>query len=215
MEPVGETNTKLHPFRCICHLEMKGLEGEAKSGSGWFVGPRTIITAAHNLRQWLSPFTARTMRVSAGQHGMYGSVWSGRAQWQAMHPGWDATENPEFDVAAIWLDERVDQLGVIPIAAFPPPQLTGARIKVAGYPQTMPEGVQAVGHGTLTQVRGLRIDHDIATAQGVSGGPVWVTDDQNLPWVVGIHTNAKTEHATEAVLITDDLAQQIKQWRDA
>ena len=39
--------TELTPWRMICALEIESQSGAAFVGTGWFAGPRTVITAGH------------------------------------------------------------------------------------------------------------------------------------------------------------------------
>src|SRR4051794_24962558 len=40
-------DTDLTPWRKICSLQMRGALGSGVIGTGWLVGPRTVITAGH------------------------------------------------------------------------------------------------------------------------------------------------------------------------
>src|SRR5271157_3349706 len=40
-------DTELAPWRMICALRMQGGSGAGAIGTGWFIGPRTVITAGH------------------------------------------------------------------------------------------------------------------------------------------------------------------------
>src|SRR5687768_6326230 len=45
-ERVRILDTDLYPWSAICALRMRGPSGGAM-GTGWFIGPRTVITAGH------------------------------------------------------------------------------------------------------------------------------------------------------------------------
>ena len=40
-------DTDLAPRRMVCALYMSGTSGSGALGTGWFIGPKTIITAGH------------------------------------------------------------------------------------------------------------------------------------------------------------------------
>src|SRR5918912_3129628 len=40
-------DTELAPWRMICALRMRGPTGAGAIGTGWFIGPRTVLTAGH------------------------------------------------------------------------------------------------------------------------------------------------------------------------
>lgn len=40
-------DTELYPWRMICALHMRGPNGAGAIGTGWFIGPKTVVTAGH------------------------------------------------------------------------------------------------------------------------------------------------------------------------
>ena len=42
-------DTTVAPFRYICHLHNRPIGGGGWTGTGTLIGPRTVLTAAHNL----------------------------------------------------------------------------------------------------------------------------------------------------------------------
>ena len=46
---VGVGNTRLFPHSAICKLEMTGADGSLYGGTGFYIGPKRILTCAHNL----------------------------------------------------------------------------------------------------------------------------------------------------------------------
>ncbi|MEM9206535.1 MAG: trypsin-like peptidase domain-containing protein [Pseudomonadota bacterium] len=68
-------DTELIPWRCICHLEVEFDRGPVSAGTGFFVGERLIVTAAHVLvdRSYYGwdekPRIAKRVRVVPGRNG--------------------------------------------------------------------------------------------------------------------------------------------------
>ena len=46
-ERVRILDTELPPWRMICALRMRGPSGAGAIGTGWFIGPRTVLTPGH------------------------------------------------------------------------------------------------------------------------------------------------------------------------
>lgn len=210
MAPVQDAHA--YPNCCVCHLEMRDGNGRQKTGTGWFVGRNTVITAAHNLIS--SDFRARSVYVYAGRSPRQGSVWSGPGKWYDVHPDWRGSAKPACDVAAVWVEQEQDRVGNLRVIAPGQSLAKDQGIAVAGYPKTLPYGAQGHARGALLGIRDGRIDHGLPTAEGVSGGPIWILDSDGMAQVVGIHTHAPSVDGTEAVLITDPISQLIRQWRD-
>jgi len=207
-----------YPHRCVCHLEIRNSDSgtsRIKSGTGWFVGRNTVITAAHNIIDHDERFHASSVYVSAGRSPRQGSVWSGPATWYQVHPHWAISPSPEVDLAAVWVAQQSDLVGNLRLIEPGQSLSRGQEIHIAGYPDTLPFGAQGRASGHLRGVGQGRIDHQLPTSNGVSGGPIWIVDSTGMPRVAGIHTHASSPHETEAVLVTDAISQQIKKWRDA
>src|SRR4029450_3925081 len=64
-------DTELPPWRMICALEMRGPSGAGAIGTGWLVGPRTILTAGHCVHS--GRFYGGWARESVGGPGRHGA----------------------------------------------------------------------------------------------------------------------------------------------
>lgn len=184
-------DTELLPWRMICALEMRGPSGAGAIGTGWLVGPRTILTAGHCVHSvrfyggW-----AREITVSPGRNGAalpFGTVTSTRF---ASLDAWVAREEPDFDVGCIHLDEPIgERLGWFSLGALPPNQLQGYLVNVSGYPADRGEGAEQYHHrNRVLRVSERRLFYDVDTYGGQSGAPVWIHESATAPpLVVGIH----------------------------
>ena len=209
------------PWRMICSLSIQGPRGSFQ-GTGWFAGPKTIITAGHciyeetKMRGW-----ATQIRVSPGQDGNnfpYPSVISQKFE---VPEEWVASRgtNPDFDYGVIYLDEPLgERTGWFSVAIADDNRLDRARVNLSGYP-----GDPAGGYGTYqlfhadlaSDIGDSRFFYAIDTYGGQSGAPVWIELDENgNRQVVGIHTygiggSFKLNSATR---ITPTILTDIKQW---
>jgi glutamyl endopeptidase len=80
-------DTELAPWRMICALRMRGQSGAGALGTGWFIGPRTVLTAGHCVYStsffdgWASSIEVIPGLVGGGSDPSlrrYGSVTSSR-----------------------------------------------------------------------------------------------------------------------------------------
>lgn len=222
-ERVRILETDLPPWRMICALRMRGSTGGAAIGTGWFVGPRTIVTAGHCVYSnhffggW-----ADVIEVTPGRNGddaPFGRFTSTRMSTVS---AWANDENPDFDYGAIHLDEPVgDTTGWFGIGALPADELAEHMINVSGYPGDRGNGREQYFHANrILRVTDRRIFYDVDTFGGQSGAPAWIQpSDSEVPMAVGIHAygvgGTPTSFgltANSAPRITADVLQVIEAW---
>lgn len=189
-------DTDLAPWRMICGLRMRGPGGAGAIGTGWFIGPRTLLTAGHCVfsTQFFGGW-ASTIEVSPGLNGMgdsprnkpFGSIASTRF---SSVDRWTDSEDPDFDIGCIHLDESLgDKVGWFSLAAFPTEELESFLVNVSGYPADRGRGFEQYHHrNRITRVTDRRIFYEVDTFGGQSGAPVWIHDTETGPPIaVGIH----------------------------
>src|SRR5215217_3015125 len=126
-ERVRILDTDLPPWRMICALRMRGPSGAGAIGTGWFIGPKTVLTAGH--RVFSTRFFggwASSMEIIPGLVGLgddaamrpYGSITSERF---TSVDRWVEAEDADFDIGCIHLAEpKGDEVGWFALAALPP-----------------------------------------------------------------------------------------------
>ena len=111
-------NTGDYPWRAHCSLLITANDGSQWIGTGWFIGPQTLVTAGHCVFIKNAPCPGatagcRAFRVMPGRNGAtlpYGSVTVPRAICAVWPPG--PKGNEEFDYGALVLPTPLgDQTG--------------------------------------------------------------------------------------------------------
>ncbi|BEL06972.1 hypothetical protein Q0Z83_051630 [Actinoplanes sichuanensis] len=196
-ERVRILDTDLTPWRMICSLQMRGPTGSGAIGTGWFVGPRTVLTAGHCVfSDFFFGGWASTIDVIPGRNG-FGPPAESEPFGRVTSTGfstvdrWQSTEDPDFDIGCIHLDEPLGAtVGWFPVGVRTAEQLEGFLVNVSGYPADRGDGAaQFHGHNRILRVGERRVFYEVDTFGGQSGAPVWIyeNDDVTKPVAVGVH----------------------------
>lgn len=187
-------DTDLSPWRMVCALRMRAPGGASAIGTGWFIGPRTVLTAGHCVHS--STFFggwANTIEVIPGLNGVgdgprpFGSATSERF---SSLDRWIDDQDADFDVGCIHLDEPLGkEVGWFAIGALSPTELEGYRVNISGYPGDRGNGnEQYHAANRVLRVTDRRIFYDVDTFGGQSGAPVWIHRELGAPpLAVAIH----------------------------
>jgi glutamyl endopeptidase len=227
-ERVRILDTDLPPWRMICALRMRGPTGAGAIGTGWFIGPRTVLTAGHCVFSnhffggWASSIEVIPGLLGAGpddETRPYGSVTS--EQFSSIDR-WTETEDADFDMGCIHLDEpKGDEAGWFALAAPDPEALVGYLVNVSGYPADRGGGSEQYhGSNRVLRVTERRLFYEVDTYGGQSGAPVWIHENEGAPpLAVGIHaygvggTPADLAiEANSAPRIIPEVLDKLKEW---
>jgi monoamine oxidase/V8-like Glu-specific endopeptidase len=215
----GVSDSFAIPFRFVCHLEINYQKTRTTMGAtGVLVGPRHVLTAAHNLHTE-NGLTVRKIAVSPARNGAANSIGAIAAARWAVHPNWDKSKrtNRNFDYALVTLDSDVgtdtfQETGYKPLGywgdpsngggtvlvALAPANVDGRTAYLAGYPgkagnnEKMLQGSgRAFGYqpGRPINAADLLLQHDIDTSSGQSGAPVWIQEGNGGFCLVGLHVS--------------------------
>lgn len=222
-ERVRILETDLPPWRMICALRMRGTTGGAAIGTGWLVGPRTVITAGHCVYSnhffggW-----ADTIEVTPGRNGDLTPFGSFTTNRMSTVSAWAHDENPDFDYGAIHLDEPIgDTTGWFAVGALPARELAEHMVNVSGYPGDRGNGREQYFHANrILRVTDRRLFYDVDTFGGQSGAPAWIQPSgSDVPMAVGIHAygtggtpSAFGITANSAPRIIPEVLKLIEQW---
>lgn len=189
-------DTDLAPWRMICALRMEGANGAGALGTGWFIGPRTVITAGHCVfSNYFFGGWASTIEVIPGLNGSgpdsasrpYGSVRSTRF---SSLDRWVNEETADFDIGCIHLNEdKGNEVGWFSLGALPAEELVSYLANVAGYPADRGGGAELYhDRNRVLRVSERRLFYETDSYGGQSGAPVWIHESEGAPpLAVGIH----------------------------
>lgn len=190
LQPVP--NTSISPGKEVCRVVVKA-NGREELATGWLLSLHAVVTAAHVFHNKPDP----VIQVSPGFNG-------GAAPF-----GTHETKRFEFapdgsDCAVVFLRENVHQdVGAF---GFGTADTSGPMARVRGYTGDTSGRTQMHGEGAFMTI-GARLEYEIPTKDGQSGGPVWGSDD--LRTVIGIHRDFQL-----GVGITEALFGQLSAWRN-
>lgn len=223
-------DTDLAPWRMIAALRMKSPSGAGAIGTGWFIGPRTVITAGHCVFSnvffggWASEIEVIPGMNGAGHEDAarpFGSATSTRFSSLDV---WIDKEDADFDIGCIHLDEPLgDAVGFFSTAAMTAEELEGFLVNIAGYPGDRGFGAEQYhARNRVVRVTDRRIFYEVDTFGGQSGAPVWVHETEDGPPIaVGIHAygtggtpSAFGLTANSAPRIIPEVLGQLKGWID-
>lgn len=163
------------PWRLICQLIIKRADGGGSRCTGWFIGPRTVMTAGHCVFSRSAGGWARSIEVVPGMDSSsrpYGSQTG--TSFRSVR-GWTSNGDPEYDYGAIILPNNNlgNRVGWFGFAALSDSSLKNLLINNSGYPGDKPFATQWFNAGRITKTTARRLEYMVDTAGGQSGSPTW------------------------------------------
>lgn len=192
-ERVRVFDTDKYPWRMVAALNISARPplGVSGVGTGWFIGPKTLLTAGHcvysktDFDGW-----AGTIEVSPGRNGAkfpFGTVTATR--FSALQ-AWQDDVDPDFDIGCIHLDQPLgDTVGYFKLASLADRDLENSMINISGYPADRGAGTEQYFHvNRVLRTSARRVYYDIDTYGGQSGSPVWYQAGPNdEPVAIAVH----------------------------
>jgi V8-like Glu-specific endopeptidase len=171
------TTTAVFPWRSICQLILRFRNGASARGTGWFIGPHTVMTAGHCVYSHSNGGWAQQIEVIPGMNGAvrpYGSLVG--TSFRSV-TGWTGSSsgNPDYDYGAIILpnDNLGNRVGWFGFAVLTDAALNSLLVNLSGYAGDKPFGTQWFMAGSISGVTGRRLRYMVDTFGGQSGSPVW------------------------------------------
>lgn len=186
------TATDVYPWRVHASLLITAADGSRWIGTGWFIGPHTLVTAGHVVYIKNSGVAGRdgfvrSIQVMAGRNGNtlpFGTVTSSNLRTVT---GWANDGDLDYDYGAIILPTDLGlTTGWLGFAAYDDATLTSAVGNISGYPGDKPAGTQWYAARRIASVGPRKVYYDIDTFGGQSGSAVYRIVDGNR-YAVAVH----------------------------
>ncbi len=173
------TNTSVYPWRAHASLLITARDNSMWIGTGWFIGPHTLMTAGHVVFIKNSGVPGRdgwvrSIQVMPGRNGStlpFGSVTSSNFRSVT---GWTNNGDENFDYGAIIIPTNLgNTVGWFGFGAYSDADLVASTGNISGYPGDKPTGTQWYDSKKIASVNGTKVFYDIDTAGGQSGSAVY------------------------------------------
>jgi glutamyl endopeptidase len=173
------TDTAAYPWRVHASLLITAADNSLWIGTGWFIGPHTLITAGHCVFLKNSGVPGRdgwvkSIQVMPGRNGAslpYGSVTS--TNFRSVK-GWIENGDENFDYGAIIVPTELgNTVGWFGFGVYSDSDLVSATANISGYPGDKPTGTQWYDARKIASVNSRKVYYDIDTAGGQSGAAVY------------------------------------------
>jgi glutamyl endopeptidase len=200
------TSTNVYPWRAHASLLITARDGSMWIGTGWFIGPHTLMTAGHVVYIKNSGVAGRdgfvrSIKVMPGRNGAtlpYGSVTSSNLRTVQ---GWANNGDEEHDYGAIILGTDLGlTTGWFGFGVYNDATLTASVGNISGYPGDKPDGTQWYAARRIASVAARKVYYDIDTFGGQSGSAVYrIVDGKRYAFAVHAYGGATTNSGTRIV----------------
>jgi glutamyl endopeptidase len=201
------TNTGVYPWSAHCSLLITAADNSQWIGTGWFIGPHTVMTAGHvvYIRGGAADGWVRSIQVMPGRNGNtlpFGSITSNSFRSVT---GWTQWGDWNYDYGAIILPSDLGiRTGWFGFGVWSDSELTSSIGNLSGYPGDKPSGTQWYDWHQIASVDPRKVYYDIDTYGGQSGSAVYriiYADNQAKRYGIAIHAygGATTNSGTRIV----------------
>lgn len=163
------------PWRMICKLIITKANGGKSGCTGWFIGPRTVMTAGHCVYSHSNGGWARKIEVIPGLNGITKPYGSQVGTSFRSVTGWTKNMKSTHDYGCIILpnDTLGRRVGWFGFASLSNSSLKNLLANNSGYPGDKPFGTQWYNAGRISKVEARRLHYMLDTFGGQSGSPTW------------------------------------------
>ena len=214
------TDTQAYPWRALASLLIVARDNSRWVGTGWFISPRTLVTAGHcvfihnpeqpHLHGWVKSISVMPGRNAASLP--FDAVTS--TDFKSVD-GWTVDGRTDLDYGAIIIPTPLgDRVGTIGFGKFTDDQLRAMEVHVAGYPSDKDVGTLWHDRRGVANVDATKVFYDHDTAGGQSGAPVWHVNSAGDTVAVAVHAygtggNVQSNSGTR---ITDGVYAALRSW---
>jgi len=209
-------NTHQYPWSAHASLLVTARDGSRWIGTGWFIGPRTLVTAGHVVFIKNSGVPGRdgwvqSVLVMPGRNGSslpFGSVSSSNLRSVT---GWTNGGDHEYDYGAILLSTDLgSRTGTLGFGAYTDATLLSSTANISGYPGDKPSGTQWYHSSRVQSVGPRKIYYTADTFGGQSGSAVYRIDNGQR-YAMGVH--AYGGRSNSATRITRGVYDNLVAWK--
>jgi glutamyl endopeptidase len=217
------SDTTVYPWRANALLKIN-VPGKSDPflGTGWFIGPYALVTAAHVVyprEPGVYAGWASQIEVIPGSNGIsdtppFGSFISNNF---SCPDGWQSEGDQRLDYGVVLLTQGIgSQVGTYGFSTYSDDDLTSAVANLAGYPEYKPDGTPALGTqwydaGNVTHVDESFIYYDLAAQPGESGSCVYRNIGEERS-AIAIHTAGQSTGTDRGLRITEYVFENLQQW---
>ncbi len=211
-------STKNYPWRATASLVITARDDSSWIGTGWFIGPNTLVTAGHCVyihrpeRPERHGFVKRIV-VIPGRNENEMPYGSAASETFFSVKGWTEHGRSDFDYGAIKISTGLgDKVGTLGFGVFGRDDLMSVTGNIAGYPGDKEKGTLWYDHNRVARVSDRKIYYDIDTAGGQSGAAVYKFEDgQRIAFGIHAYGGAINNSATR---ITTPVFQNLTNWNE-
>ncbi|MCP5007796.1 MAG: serine protease [Planctomycetes bacterium] len=200
------------PWRMICQLIITGKDGLKSRCSGWFIGPKCVMTAGHCVYNHSAGGWAKQIEVIPGMDAGSRPFGSMIATTFRSVKGWTNNKKSTHDYGAIInpngsLGNKVGWFG---FANLSNRALNNLLVNNSGYPGDKSFGTQWFNAGRITKVTTQRLFYTIDTFGGQSGSVVWRYKNGKRH-ALGVHSYGGCPN--KSVRISKSVFNNMKKWK--
>ena len=210
------TNTSAYPWRVHASLLIVARDNSTWIGTGWFIGPRTLVTAGHCVYIKNSGVPGRdgwvkSIDVMPGRNEAtlpYGTV---RSTSFRSVTGWTVNGDATYDYGVIKIPTDLGaQTGFFGFGVYSDQDLAAVTANISGYPGDKPSGTQWYDKHQVASVTARKVFYDIDTMGGQSGAAVYrIKDGKRIAIAVHAYGGATTNSGTR---ITRPVYDNLTRW---
>lgn len=193
------TSVNLFPYCAIAYLEFTYADGTKGTGTGAFVGDKTILTAGHCVYEPDHGKALSARAIPGGYLSKYSPI---PATDVKSVNGWVNDKNFDYDYGIVKLSSSPG-VGNFGIKAENKSNLQAKYMYCYGYPHDKQTGTLWYDKGIISIVDTLQFSHSAGTKRGQSGGPVVLLSD--IDCIVGIHSHFDGINSNRATRITNEI----------
>lgn len=206
------TSTTRIPWRAICQLIITGQSGGTSRCTGWFIGPRTVMTAGHCVYSHGGGGWAKKIEVIPGMDAASRPFGSQTGNSFRSVSAWTTGANPEYDYGAIILPDNSlgNKVGWFGFAALSDATLNQMLVNNAGYAGDKPFGTLWYNAGRITRLTPRKLFYMLDTYGGHSGSAVWRAQGPKRH-AVGVHAYGGCPNS--ATRINREVFENMRRWK--